>query len=122
MPMVFRLPKKTGCARTSTWVVSLSSMAELVQEKKSFRKKVDPYFIQSSKCLLQFLSLYTKGQLISKELFGVIVSTKKTTIFLRISALGSKKSSNQKTLFYNHVKELLISDIKCLNFFDPTSF
>ena len=71
-------------------------MAELVQEKKSFRKKVDPYFIQSSKCLLQFLSLYTKGQLISKELFGVIVSTKKNNGFLRISALGSKKSSNQK--------------------------
>ena len=39
-----------------------------------------------------------KGQLISKGLFGVIVSTKKPTIFLRISALASKKSSNQKTL------------------------
>ena len=56
-------------------------MAELVQEKKSFRKKVDPYFIQSSKCLLQFLSLYTtlytKGQLISKGLFGVMFRQKK---------------------------------------------
>ena len=32
-----------------------------------------------------------KGQLISKGLFGVIVSTIKPTIFLRISALASKK-------------------------------
>ena len=79
-------------------------MAELVQEKKSFRKKVDPYFIQSSKCLLQFLSLYTKGQLISKELFGVIVSTKKQRNLFKDSSLGSKKSSNQKTLLYNYVK------------------
>jgi hypothetical protein len=39
----------------------------------------------------------TKGQLISKCLFGAIVSTKKTNeIFLRISALASKKRSNQK--------------------------
>ena len=45
-----------------------------------------------------------KGQLISKELFDVIVSTKKTTIFLRISVLASKNSSNQKTLLYNYVK------------------
>ena len=38
----------------------------------------------------------TKGQLISKGLFGVIVLTKKPTNFLMISALGSNKSSNQK--------------------------
>ena len=39
----------------------------------------------------------TKGQLISKCLLGVIVSTKKTNeISLRISALASKKRSNQK--------------------------
>ena len=37
-----------------------------------------------------------KGQLISKGLFDVIVSTKKQTIFLRISALASKKRSDQK--------------------------
>ena len=46
----------------------------------------------------------TKGQLISKGLFGVIVSTKIPTIFSRISALASKKSSNQKTLLYNYGK------------------
>ena len=38
----------------------------------------------------------TKGQLISKVLFGVIVSIKKATNFLRISALASKKRSNKK--------------------------
>ena len=43
-------------------------------------------------------SIIIKGQLISKGLFGVIVSTKKSKqFFLRISALVSKKSSNQKT-------------------------
>ena len=37
-------------------------------------------------------SVTTKGQLISKGLFGVIVWTKKPTkFFLRISALASKK-------------------------------
>ena len=46
---------------------------------------------------------FSKGQLILKELFGVIISTKKPT-FLRISALASKESSNQKTLLYNYVK------------------
>jgi hypothetical protein len=45
-----------------------------------------------------------KGQLISKGLLGVIVSTKKTMIFLRISALASENSSNQKTLLYNYVE------------------
>ena len=40
---------------------------------------------------------FTKGQLISKGLFDVIVSTKKTNkIYLRISALASKKRSDQK--------------------------
>ena len=46
-----------------------------------------------------------KCQLISKGLFGVIFWTKKPTKKkLRISALASKKSSNQKTLLYNYVK------------------
>jgi hypothetical protein len=37
-----------------------------------------------------------QGQLISKGLFDVIVWTKKNEIFLKISALASKKSLNQK--------------------------
>ena len=37
-----------------------------------------------------------KGQLILKGLFDAIVWTKKTIIFLRTSALASKKRSNQK--------------------------
>ena len=53
-----------------------------------------------------------KGQLISKGLFGVIVWTKNPTKNLWISALASKKSSNQKPLLYDYVKWPLISDIK----------
>ena len=37
-----------------------------------------------------------KGQLISKGLFEFIVTTKKPTIFLWISALASKKRLDQK--------------------------
>ena len=46
-----------------------------------------------------------KGQLISKCLLGITVSTKKTNEFLlRISALASKKRSNQKinALYYTN--------------------
>ena len=48
------------------------------------------------------LDLY-KGQLISEGLFDVIVWTKKRWNFLRISALASKKRSDQKnkgSLYY----------------------
>ena len=38
----------------------------------------------------------TKGQLILKGIFGVFKSTKANEIFVRISALSSKKRSNQK--------------------------
>ena len=38
----------------------------------------------------------TKGQLVSKELFDVIIWTKKPKIFLRISAPASRKRSDQK--------------------------
>ena len=48
--------------------------------------------IETSKTTLE----KAKGQLISKCLFVVIVWTKKTEIFSRISALASKKRSNQK--------------------------
>ena len=42
-------------------------------------------------------STFPKGQLISKSPFGVFKLTKKTNeIFVRISALASKKRSNQK--------------------------
>ena len=63
-----------------------------------------------------------KGQLISKFPFGVIVWTKIPTIFLRISALACKKSSNQKKSliksFSNNLKK-----IRCLYlFFCSTSF
>ena len=40
---------------------------------------------------------YVKGRLISKCPFGVFKSSKKLTIFSRISALASKKRSNQKS-------------------------
>ena len=54
--------------------------------------------------LLTFLSNGSKGQLISKCLFGVIVGTKKNEIFSRISALASKKWLNQKLYYTNYVK------------------
>ena len=79
----------------------------------------------------QIASCYTKnrkivslkGQLISKCLLGDIVSTKKTKeFFLRISALASKMRLNQKLYNTKYVKQPLISIIKCLYFFDLTSF
>ena len=47
-----------------------------------------------------------KGQLISNGLFGVLnhFDQKTNEIFLRISALFFKKSSNQKILLYDDVK------------------
>ena len=45
------------------------------------------------------ISDFTKGQIISKGCVCVIVWTKTPTIILRISALVSKKSSNQKTFY-----------------------
>ena len=50
-------------------------------------------------------SPFPKGQFISKCPLGVIVSTKKNNeIFLRISALASKKRLNQKHYYYKYVK------------------
>ena len=56
------------------------------------------------------VSSFQKEFLVS--LFGT-----KIQILKMISALASKKCSNQKTLLYNYVKYPLISDIKCLYFF-----
>ena len=53
---------------------------------------------------LDFPELHVKGQLISKGLFGAKLDQNNNEIFLRISALASKRSSNQKTLLYNYVK------------------
>jgi hypothetical protein len=44
--------------------------------------------------------IHTKGQLISNGRFGVIVSTKKPTkLSLWISALASKKNTNQENYY-----------------------
>ena len=54
---------------------------------------------------IRFKIAGAKGQLISKCPLGVIVSTKKTNeIFLRISALASKKRLNQKMYYTKYVK------------------
>ena len=54
------------------------------------------------------LSRSLKGQLISKCLLGVIVSTKKSTkFFLRISALASKMRLNQQLYNTKYVKQPL---------------
>ena len=54
--------------------------------------------------------LQSKGQLISKCSFGVIVSTKITTNFSRISALASKKRWNRKKsycyFFFNYLRNI----------------
>ena len=64
----------------------------------------DPKIGQTDSWRGDLISISTKGQLISKCLFGVIVWTKKNNeLFSRISALASKKRSNQKnkgTLLY----------------------
>ena len=63
--------------------------------KKSCKMHENLSFFQKQ-CLCNARS-GTKGQLISKGLFDVIVSTKKSNeIVLRISALASKKRSNRK--------------------------
>ena len=48
----------------------------------------------------------SKGQLISKGLFGVIVLINKPTKIIKsvLLYLASKVSSNQKTLLYNYVE------------------
>ena len=51
-----------------------------------------------------FFSQLTKGQLISKGLFDVIVSTKNQRNFLWIPALASKKKLNQKLYYTKYVK------------------
>ena len=56
------------------------------------------YPLPNKKRTKQFNHNNVKGQFISKCLFGTIVSTKTpTNFFLRISALASKKRSNQKS-------------------------
>ena len=47
--------------------------------------------------LIYLAEALIKGQLISKCPFGVFKSIQKTNIFFRISALASKKRSNQKS-------------------------
>ena len=60
-----------------------------------------------------------KGQLISKCPFGVFKSPKKTTTSSsRISALASKKRSNQKSSLRKSKQNPPISGIKCLFLFD----
>ena len=65
-----------------------SAVTQLTAMKHFFTSLFSPNFVPETQ---------TKGQLISKGLFGVIVWTKTSTKFiLRISALASKKRSNQK--------------------------
>ena len=53
-------------------------------------------FLSTMGSIFKYVS--SKGQLISKYSFYVFKSTKKTNeIFVRISALASKKGSNQKS-------------------------
>ena len=64
--------------------------------------------VKNSTTLSMSLKRVTKGQLISKCSFGVIVWTKIPTNFLRSSALASKKRLNKKKIktlfFFNYLK------------------
>ena len=101
------------------WVFSPSQNLSLVTHfflptgRPSCYTKIDifliPYFISTS-----------KGQLISKCPFSLIVSTKIPTIFLRISALGSKEvewKKEKSTSFFNYLKIIWF-----WTFFDLTFF
>ena len=63
---------------------------------------------QRQKCNeFSILCLKRKGQLISEFSFGVFKSLKKPTkFFLMISALASKKRSNQKSSTYKRVNKI----------------
>ena len=77
----------------------MSRQAPYMGGKQNIFRLEWPTVNQSFICIYMvlFVAVGSKGQLISKCLFGAIVSTKKpTNIFLRISALASKKRSNQK--------------------------
>ena len=68
-----------------------TNIAHITQQKQ-------PYFaiVLNLTPQLIYQSYLTKGHLISKGLFDVIVLTKKPTKVLRISALASKRRSDQK--------------------------
>ena len=71
--------------------------------RRYFRKKT--CFKIATNNTIEIFFLLLKGQLISKCLFGAIVSTKKNKeIFLRISALASRKRLNQNLYHTNYVK------------------
>ena len=73
--------------------VRLLTFNVLPDKKHSYSSFFLQWIIPKIIVLIKFLqAASTKGHLISKGLFGVIV----WTIFLRISALASKKRSNQK--------------------------
>ena len=79
-------------------------------------------FKQNAFSSLQLLTPIPKGQLISKCLYGVIVSPQKTNeSFMRISALAFRKRLNQKLYYTNYVKYPLISIIESLYSFNLTS-
>ena len=83
MPMVFRLPKKTGCVSILHARVGAGKEV-LSQESRSIFHPV----IQMSSAIS--LSLYTKGQLILKGLFGFFNSFKKRTKNFCPNRLGQK--------------------------------
>ena len=65
-------------------------------------------------------SMYLKVSWFRKQILLFSFEPKTQRNYFLISALASKKSPNQKTLLYNYVKKPVISDIKCLYFFDLT--
>ena len=77
------------------WYIGSVSVQGIIKPEKKITK-VHTY--------LRFMPTIYKGQLISKGLFDVIVWTKNQRNSLKDFCPSLKKSSNQKTLFYNYVK------------------
>ena len=118
----------TSCKNVPPFIFFKTSSHNIYQDSKLlgpvvwFAKLVSTGLWAIKKCTVNSISAQTKGQLISKSPFGVFKSTKKTNeIFVRISALASKKRSNQnnKSLYITNCDDFILTLLHY--FFDLTS-
>ena len=90
-----------------------------------YELKCGPHWNERLSCCVYIVlsfELVNKGQLSSKCPFSVFKSHRNQCNFLRISALASKKRSNQKSSVRESKSKPPIGGIKCAYFFDLTSF
>ena len=92
----------------------------------TFLSKIIDFFVVIGEKMVEIHSVHkypVNGQLISKCPPGVFKSSKKNNeLFLRMSALASKKRSNQKdkVTLYHQIEDFILTLLH--NFFDLTSF